>query len=80
MMTAVQAQAFEDGTGSIFTAGDALLTAQLFGVTAIFIWTAWLCVSAYAEWGDGGITQGQMIAVWCRSVLVLMILLYLFTI
>lgn len=78
-MTANQYIAFTEGTGGFFTATDTLVTAQLLGATAVFIWVAWLCVSSYKEWGQEVITQGEMIGVWLRGVLMMMILLYLFT-
>tara|TARA_R110001583_G_scaffold182356_1_gene340085 strand:- start:226 stop:465 length:240 start_codon:yes stop_codon:yes gene_type:complete len=79
-MTADQNLAFWEGTGEFFTANDALFTAQAIGATAVFLWLAWLCVTAYKEWGAEAITQGEMIAVWFRGLLMMMILLTLFTI
>lgn len=79
-MTAAQLAAFQAGTGDHFTAPEALFTIQALGATAVFIWAAWVAVSSYKEWGSEEITQGDMLGLWFRAVLMMMILLFLFTI
>ena len=79
-MTAAQLSAFYDGTGQFFTALDSLLLVQVLGATAVFLWAAWIAVTAYKEWGSEEITQGDMIGMWFRAVFMMMILLFLFTV
>lgn len=79
-MTAEQIAAFFSGTGEFFSAADSLLLIQMLGVTAVLLWAAWVAVTAYKEWGSEEITQGDMLGLWFRAVLMLMILSYLFTV
>lgn len=76
-MNAAQSVAFEEGTGAFFTAAELLNVIQLIGSSAVFIYVAWLCMTAYKDYGAELIRSKEMMAIWLRSVLVMMVLLYL---
>lgn len=76
-MNAAQAAAFFEGTGDFFTAANLLLAIQGIGATAVFSYVAWLCVRAYDDYGEEEITAKDMVIIWLRGVLVMMVLLYL---
>jgi hypothetical protein len=81
-MNSQQAQWFAEGAGcgggSCYLTADAmLLTVQSIGAVAIFIYVAWLCVSAYNDFGQEQISATDMVIVWSRGVFVLMVILYL---
>jgi len=76
-VNAAQEVAFEEGTGAFFTAAELLNAIQLIGASAVFLYVAWLCVTAYKDYGAEQIKSKEMITVWLRSVLVMMVLLYL---
>jgi integrating conjugative element protein (TIGR03758 family) len=76
-MKADQELAVNEGAGGFIAAADLLWVIQAIGATAAFLYVAWLCYSAYDEYGSGYISSGDMVAVWARSVFVLMVLLYL---
>ena len=76
-MTSAQATAFEEGTGSFFTASDFLFTVQAIGSTLVFVYVAWLCLRAYNDYGKGYIKANDMITVWFRGVFMMSIFLYL---
>ena len=77
-MNAQQVTAFEEGTGAFFTAAELLNLIQSVGVAILITYVAWLCVTAYKEFGDGQLFAKDMMAVWLRSIAMLMFLLYLF--
>lgn len=79
-MTTDQLSAFFNGTGGHFSAPQSLLAVQTIGVTAVFLWSSWIVISAYKEWGSEEMKQGDMIGIWFRAVLWLMVLIYLLTI
>lgn len=81
-MNAQQQQWFADGAGCgggpCFQTSAAMLDAiQLIGGTAFFLYTAWLCMQAYEDFGAERISGTSMLVIWCRSVFLLMVLLYL---
>lgn len=76
-MNAAQVTAFEEGTGSFFTAAEFLFTVQAIGTTLVFIYVAWLLLRAYNDYGEGYIKSGDMIIVWLRGIFMMMIFLYL---
>lgn len=76
-MNAAQSASFEEGTGSYFTAAEMLNAIQLLGATAVFLYMAWLCVSAYQAYGQGSLKAIDMIIVWCRGLFVMMVTLFL---
>ena len=76
-MNAAQSAAFEEGTGDFFTAADLLWTIQAIGTTVVFLYVAWLCYSAYNNYGAERIGAKDMITVWFRGLFVMMVLLYL---
>ena len=81
-MNAAQQQWFEEGAGCgggpCFQTSTAMLQAiQLIGVTAFILYTAWVCLQAYEDFGAERINGTSMLVIWCRSVFILMVLLYL---
>ena len=78
MMTTAQSIAFEEGTGSFFTAADFLLVVQSIGVTLMFLYVAWIMLRAYTDWGREFTKSRDMISTWLRAVFMMMIFLYLF--
>ena len=77
-MTTAQSIAFEEGTGSFFTAADFLLVVQSLGVTLMFLYVAWIMLRAYTDWGREFTKSRDMISTWLRAVFMMMIFLYLF--
>lgn len=76
-MTTAQANAFEEGTGSFFTAADFLLTVQSIGTTFVFIYVAWVILRAYTDFGKEFTKSRDMVSTWFRALFVMMIFLYL---
>lgn len=76
-MSPAQSTFFEEGTGSFFTAAEMLNVIQLLGATAVFLYMAWHCVSAYQAYGEGKLKAMDMIILWCRGLFVMMVTLYL---
>ena len=82
-MNAAQQNWFAEGAGCggggpCFLTADAMLFAmQAIGVVAILTYVAWVCVSAYGDFGQEQINAKDMVIIWCRAVFVLMVLLYL---
>jgi hypothetical protein len=82
VVNAQQYQWFKEGAGCgggpCFQTADAMLLAvQSIGVAAILTYVAWLCVTAYNNFGQEQLSARDMLIVWGRCVLVLMIILYL---
>jgi len=78
MMTSAQSIAFEEGTGSFFTAADFLLVIQSIGATLMILYVAWIMLRAYTDWGREFTKSRDMISTWLRAVFMMMIFLYLF--
>jgi integrating conjugative element protein (TIGR03758 family) len=78
MMTTAQSTAFEEGTGSFFTAADFLLVVQSIGATLMFLYVAWIILRAYTDFGREFTKSRDMIGTWLRAVFMMMIFLYLF--
>lgn len=76
-MTSNQITEFENGAGSFFTANDMLVLIQSVGAMLLLTYVAWLCVSAYKDYGEERISAGAMMNVWIRAVFVLMFLLWI---
>jgi integrating conjugative element protein (TIGR03758 family) len=76
-VNAAQATAFQEGTGGSFSAADLLWGIQAIGATVAILYVAWVCYTAYVNWGDDHIKDKEMLTVWARSVFVLSVILYL---
>lgn len=76
-MNAAQAAAFQEGTGGSFSAADLLWAIQAIGSTVAILYVAWICYTAYINWGNDHIKAKEMLIVWVRSVFVLSVILYL---
>jgi len=68
---------FNDGAAGFVTWDGLLLAAQGIGATFVFIWAAMICVKAYKKWGDGQMSGSDVMFIAFRSVLIMMIVLYL---
>lgn len=71
---------FDEGAAGFLTAASLSLAIQLIGCAIAITYLAWVWVAAYTEWGNEDIRSGEMFVIWCRSIIALMVLLYLFTI
>lgn len=76
-MTPDQIAAFLEGSGGFLSAGALLLAIQACGAMAVFSFVAWLCVRAYNEYGEGDLESKDVLIVWGRGVLVMLVILYL---
>lgn len=81
-MTPQQHLWFQEGAGCAggpcFQTADGMLeVVQMIGVVVIITYVAWLFVAAYSNFGKELNTATEMMMVWGRCFLVLMIMLYL---
>ena len=78
-MNTGQVASFKEGTGDYFTADDLLTLVQGIGATVVLLYVAWLCITAYNDYGAGNIKANDMLIIWSRGVFAMMILLFLIT-
>ena len=68
---------FNTGAGGFITAAGMLLAIQSIGVTIIFLYVSWLCLSAYQDFCNETIRSSDMIFVWARGVFIMMVMIYI---
>lgn len=76
-MTSNQVTWFEEGAGSFFTSTQILGLIQSIGAVILLTYVAWLCVSAYKDFGNEYISSSTMFTIWIRATVLLMFLLFI---
>lgn len=71
------ADIFNEGSGGGLNAFDLLLLIQSIGVTAVITYVAWICYSAYVDFGKEKLDGTELILLWGRSTFLLMLFLYI---
>ena len=69
---------FDDAASGYLSAGGLETLLQGLGAVAIFLWSAWIFISSFNEFGRGGVSVSELAVTWLRTVFVLAFTSYLF--